>query len=255
MSLLIQSMQLNDTLMLDERCATVGHTDVYSILLIDDDIELTDLVSQFLTQNGYEVRVINHGNNAINDIETSKPDLIILDLMLPGTDGLTICKAIRPNFAGPIIMLTALIDDIDEVTGLEVGADDYLCKPIKPRVLLAHIRAQLRRQSSLIEQQHTKIVSCKGDLQIDLPNRRVQYLSQDIDLSSAEFDLLVILASSPGEIFSRERLHKRIFKLDYDPLDRSIDLRVSRLRKKLGDDPKQPRLLTTVRNKGYLLAT
>lgn len=241
--------------MLDERCLIAGYTDVYSILIIDDDIELTDLVSQFLTQNGYTVSVINEGSNVIKQVASMRPDLIILDLMLPGTDGLTICKAIRPSFTGPIIMLTALIDDIDEVTGLEVGADDYLCKPIKPRVLLAHIRAQLRRQSSLIEQQPTTIVSCYGELQIDLPNRRVKYLSQDIDLSSAEFDLLVILASSPGEIFSREQLHKRIFKLDYDPMDRSIDLRVSRLRKKLGDDPKQPKLLTTVRNKGYLLAT
>ena len=241
--------------MLDEKCLTAGHTDVYSILIIDDDIELTDLVSQFLTQNGYKVSVINDGSDAIKEIASEQPDLIILDLMLPGTDGLTICKAIRPRFSGPIIMLTALIDDIDEVTGLEVGADDYLCKPIKPRVLLAHIRAQLRRQSSLIEQQQTSIVSCHGELQIDLPNRRVKHSSRDVDLSSAEFDLLVILASSPGEIFSREKLHKRIFKLDYDPMDRSIDLRVSRLRKKLGDDPKQPKLLTTVRNKGYLLAT
>jgi len=109
--------------------------DVHSILIIDDDIELTELISQFLTQNGYKVNVVNHGSNAIASIDSQRPDLIILDLMLPGVDGLTICKQIRPNFAGPIIMLTALIDDIDEVTGLEVGADDYLCKPIKPRVL------------------------------------------------------------------------------------------------------------------------
>lgn len=229
--------------------------DVHSILIIDDDIELTELISQFLTQNGYQVNVVNHGSNAIAIIDSERPDLIILDLMLPGVDGLTICKQIRPNFAGPIIMLTALIDDIDEVTGLEVGADDYLCKPIKPRVLLAHIRAQLRRQLNFAEQQKTYIVACNGALTIDLPNRRVNYQSMNIELSSAEFDLLVILAGSAGEIFSREKLHKQIFKLDHDPMDRSIDLRVSRLRKKLGDDPKRPKLLTTVRNKGYLIAT
>ncbi|TMP77509.1 DNA-binding response regulator [Pseudoalteromonas phenolica] len=228
---------------------------VHSILLIDDDMELTDLISQFLTQNGYQVTVANDGNSAMSLLSSQQPDLIILDLMLPGIDGLTICKQIRPSFTGPIIMLTALVDDIDEVTGLEVGADDYLCKPIKPRVLLAHIRAQLRRQSNLASQQKTHLKVCDGQLSIDLPNRRVAYQSQPIELSSAEFDLLVILANMAGEVCSRERLHKQIFKLDYDPLDRSIDLRVSRLRKKLGDDPKHPKLLTTVRNKGYLIAT
>lgn len=228
---------------------------VHSILLIDDDIELTDLISQFLTQNGYQVTVANDGNSAMSLLSLQQPDLIILDLMLPGIDGLTICKQIRPSFTGPIIMLTALVDDIDEVTGLEVGADDYLCKPIKPRVLLAHIRAQLRRQSNLASQQKTHLKVCDGQLSIDLPNRRVAYQSQPIELSSAEFDLLVILANLAGEVCSRESLHKQIFKLDYDPLDRSIDLRVSRLRKKLGDDPKHSKLLTTVRNKGYLIAT
>ncbi|WP_404390451.1 response regulator [Pseudoalteromonas phenolica] len=229
--------------------------DVHSILIIDDDIDLTDLISQFLVQNGYQVTVVNDGGDALARINSEQPDLIILDLMLPGVDGLTICKQIRPSFAGPIIMLTALVDDIDEVTGLEVGADDYLCKPIKPRVLLAHIRAQLRRQSHIATQQQTHIIACNGALDIDLPNRRVKYQAKDIELSSAEFDLLVILAGAAGEIFSRELLHKKIFKLDYDPMDRSIDLRVSRLRKKLGDDPKQPKLFTTVRNKGYLIAT
>ncbi len=225
------------------------------ILIIDDDEELTSLISQFLTMNGYQVIVEHNGGNAISAVHHHQPDLIVLDLMLPGVDGLTICRQLKPNFINPIIMLTALDDDIDEVTGLEVGADDYLCKPIKPRVLLAHIRAQLRRQSHLknISSQEIKQVS-NGSLSIDIAKRIVRYNENEVTLSSAEFDLLWILAMNAGSIISRDQLHKEIFKLDYDGFDRSIDLRVSRLRKKLGDDPKEPRIIKTIRNKGYLLA-
>ncbi|WP_318782593.1 response regulator [Pseudoalteromonas aurantia] len=227
---------------------------MHRILIIDDDTELTNLISQFLTQNGYHVDVINDGNRAAERVELLLPDLIILDLMLPGTDGLSICKMIRPRFTGPIIMLTALVDDIDEVTGLEVGADDYLCKPLKPRVLLAHIRAQLRRQSNLNDVTQELKLLCDNKLKIDTRSRRVTFDEQNVVLSSAEFDLLIVLADCAGSIISRDALHQKIFKLAYDAMDRSIDLRVSRLRKKLGDDPKQPTIIKTIRNKGYLLA-
>ena len=152
-------------------------------------------------------------------------------------------------------MLTALDDDIDEVTGLEVGADDYLCKPIKPRVLLAHIRAQLRRQTVLTQnsQQDVRQVS-RGELVIDARKRLVTYQQKEVSLSSAEFDLLWVLSLSAGEIISRDQLHLEIFRLEFDGYDRSIDLRISRLRKKLGDDPKEPQIIKTIRNKGYLLA-
>lgn len=226
-----------------------------TILIIDDDAELTSLISQFLTMNGYQVSVEHNGANALTAVAQIQPDLIVLDLMLPGVDGLTICRQLKPDFINPIIMLTALDDDIDEVTGLEVGADDYLCKPIKPRVLLAHIRAQLRRQSHLknLTPQDIKIVS-NGSLTIDIRKRIVRYNDNEITLSSAEFDLLWVLAMNAGSIISRDELHKEIFKLDYDGFDRSIDLRISRLRKKLGDDPKEPKIIKTIRNKGYLLA-
>ncbi|KZN55172.1 hypothetical protein N474_15825 [Pseudoalteromonas luteoviolacea CPMOR-2] len=224
------------------------------ILLIDDDRELTALISQFLEQNGFMVDVLNDGRRAAEYVFKLQPDLIILDLMLPGTDGLTICREIRPHFSGAIIMLTALVDDIDEVTGLEVGADDYLCKPLKPRVLLAHIRAQLRRQSSLQEQHKDIRTVCDGSLQLDWRNRTVSYLNTEVTLSSAEFELLWVLAQSAGSIISRDSLHRKIFNLEYDAMDRSIDLRISRLRKKLGDDPKQPQVIKTIRNKGYLIA-
>ena len=226
-----------------------------TILIIDDDAELTSLISQYLTMNGYQVSVEHNGANALTTVAHIQPDLIVLDLMLPGVDGLTICRQLKPNFINPIIMLTALDDDIDEVTGLEVGADDYLCKPIKPRVLLAHIRAQLRRQSHLknLIPQDIKHVS-NGALTIDIRKRIVRYNEKEITLSSAEFDLLWVLAMNAGSIISRDQLHKEIFKLDYDGFDRSIDLRISRLRKKLGDDPKEPKIIKTIRNKGYLLA-
>ncbi len=225
------------------------------ILIVDDDVELTSLISQFLTMNGYQVEVEHNGEHAVNSIDKYQPDLIVLDLMLPGVDGLTICRMVRDDFMGPIIMLTALNDDIDEVTGLEVGADDYLCKPIKPRVLLAHIRAQLRRQTNLSNYGYQDIKTVNsGELIIDARKRIVTYQKQDIVLTSAEFDLLWVLALNAGSIISRDKLHLEIFRLEFDGFDRSIDLRISRLRKKLGDDPKEPQIIKTIRNKGYLLA-
>lgn len=225
------------------------------ILIIDDDVELTELISRFLIQNGFDVGVCHEGDKAEEAIKHFSPELIVLDLMLPGIDGLTICRNIRDTFSGPIIMLTALNDDIDEVTGLEVGADDYLTKPVKPRVLLAHIRAQLRRQSKLEHKSsNSLIVVNNGLLSIDAGKRVVTQDGHAIPLSSAEFDLLWELAQDSGHIISRDALHKRIFRLEYDGIDRSIDLRISRLRKKLGDDPKEPTIIKTIRNKGYLLA-
>jgi two-component system, OmpR family, response regulator RstA len=230
-------------------------TSTANILLVDDDIELSQLISQYLSTNGYHLTCLADGENIDKTIKDIQPEIIILDLMLPGIDGLSICKNIRRDFNGAIIMLTALGDDIDEVTGLEVGADDYLAKPIQPRVLLAHIRAQLRRQTKI--QQNTKQSSiCCFDksITIDASKRTVVNKTNDILLSSAEFDLLWLLAQNVGTITEREYLHQQIFRLPYDGVDRSIDLRISRIRKKLNDDPKDPQIIKTVRNVGYLLA-
>lgn len=225
------------------------------VLLIDDDVELTDLIAKFLRNNGFVVEVEHTGDGAIDRIEAENPALVVLDLMLPGKDGLTICKEVRDQFQGPIIMLTALDDDIDEVTGLEVGADDYLAKPIKPRVLLAHIRAQLRRQGMIVTKYEVSTdLYDAGRMRIEADKRRVLVDHNEINLTSAEYDLLWLLAQNAGEIVSRDELHMQIFRLEYDGVDRSIDLRVSRLRKKLGDDPKDPSTIKTVRNVGYLLA-
>ena len=226
------------------------------VLLVDDDVELTTLVAQYLRANDFVVECLHNGDNVEQQIEQFEPNVIVLDLMLPGTSGLAICQAIRPNYHGAIIMLTALGDEIDEVTGLEVGADDYLAKPVKPRVLLAHIRAQLRRHNYIQQMQSSTVVSCNDQqLVIDASKRTVHSHGQLVSLSSAEFDLLWLLAQDVGQIVKRELLHEKIFKLAYDGIDRSIDLRISRIRKKLDDNPKEPQIIKTVRNVGYLLAS
>jgi len=230
-------------------------TSTQKILLVDDDIELQQLISQYLQANGFVIVCLSDGDNIESTISEFQPDIIILDLMLPGIDGLSICKNIRDNFAGAIIMLTALGDDIDEVTGLEVGADDYLAKPIQPRVLLAHIRAQLRRQNKLLQHNTSDVIHCfENNIVIDASKRTVKNKEHEVLLSSAEFDLLWLLAQNVGSITERDYLHQQIFRLPYDGIDRSIDLRISRVRKKLNDDPKEPLIIKTVRNVGYLLA-
>lgn len=227
------------------------------ILLVEDDSKLADLIKTFLNRNGFEVSHYDNGMDAINAFEQLSPQLIILDVMLPGLDGLSVCRKIRGTYPGPIIMLTALNDDIDEVAGLEMGADGYLGKPIKPRVLLAHIRAHLRRFS--LHQIETDLQNSDGvieigELSIDSKKRLVCLQNSEIELTAAEFDLLWILAQNKGMVIDRDNLHKKIFRIDYDGLDRNIDIRISRLRKKLGDDPKHPEIIKTVRGQGYILA-
>lgn len=228
--------------------------EITKILLVDDDIELSQLIADYLGSNGYEVKTVHRGDEVASTLENYQPEIIVLDLMLPGIDGLTICKNIRSSFTGAIIMLTALGDDIDEVTGLEVGADDYLAKPVKPRVLLAHIRAQMRRFTQVKSINPDSIIYCnENQIKIDASKRTVFCQEQYVALSSAEFDLLWLLAKDVGQIVKREWLHEQIFRLPYDGIDRSIDLRISRIRKKLNDNPKEPHIIKTVRNVGYLL--
>ncbi|NHO85622.1 response regulator transcription factor [Pseudoteredinibacter isoporae] len=222
-----------------------------TLLLVDDDTQLTGLISQYLENNGYQVEVENDGSQAIERIQRIKPDLIVLDLLLPGSDGLAICQSIRDDFPGPIIMLTALDDEIDEVTGLELGADDYLSKPIKPRVLLAHIRSQLRRYGRKKDDVEMQVLAADGDLIVDQGRRQARYKGNVLDLSSAEFDLLWLLAENKGRAMSRESLYQSLFRLEYDGLDRSVDLRISRIRKKMSVHSAS--VIVTVRNSGYQL--
>lgn len=230
------------------------------LLLVDDDIKLTELVAAFLRENGYLVQVEHRGDNAIDRILKEQPRLVVLDIMLPGADGLAVCRAVRPKYAGPIIMLTALNDDIDEVAGLELGADDYLGKPIKPRLLLAHIRALLRRFDEAEGEAPTggKPAANRrltvGDIVLDQGQRQATRDGVVLDLTTAEFDLLWLLGQHAGEVLSREEIHQRIFRVEYDGVDRTIDLRISRIRKKIGDDPRSPQIIKTVRGSGYLFA-
>ena len=224
-----------------------------TILLVEDDDKLATLVAEFLENNDYQVQIEGNGSNAIDIIIEQQPRAVILDVMLPGADGLTVCRTVRPHYSGPILMLTAMSDDIDEVAGLETGADDYLAKPVKSRVLLAHLRALLRRIEIKETDAHHGDYVHAGSVKINPQNRTVMCGNEIIHLTTAEYNLLWLLAERSGEVVSREELHQKTFRLEYDGTDRSIDLRISRLRKKLGDDPKLPYIIKTIRGEGYLL--
>ena len=229
------------------------------ILIVEDDERLADLTREYLTNNGLSVSVEHNGAVAVQRIKAEQPDLVILDLMLPGEDGLGVCRLVRPEYSGPIIMLTARTDELDQVAGLEVGADDYICKPVTPRLLLARISAMLRRSSKLKSASETAAVTDSaearhhfGSLIIDNSMREAWLGDEDIELTSAEFDLLWLLASNAGRVLSREEIFSDLRGISYNGQDRSIDVRVSRIRSKIGDDPEHPRRIKTVRSRGYL---
>jgi two-component system response regulator RstA len=228
------------------------------VIIVEDDERLADLTAEYLRSNGLKVEVIGDGSVAIDAIIDNQPDMVVLDLMLPGADGLEVCKSVRGKFKKPILMLTARTDDVDQVLGLEMGADDYVAKPVKPRVLLARIRALLRRADSTdaqLEKNASESTQNRlefGDLVIDNSAREVWLSGDAVDLTSAEYDLLWLLASNAGTILSREEIFERLRGIQYDGQDRSIDVRVSRIRPKVGDDPMNPRRIKTVRSKGYL---
>ncbi|PID43073.1 MAG: DNA-binding response regulator [Proteobacteria bacterium] len=241
---------------------SLDNSEAWRILIVEDDERLADLTKEYLESNGLIVSVEPNGANAVERIKNEIPDLVVLDLMLPGEDGLSICRKVRPTYHGPILMLTARTDDLDQVLGLEMGADDYMSKPVRPRVLLAHIRALLRRvkeQSEVsgdnpsrdsTDSELTRLVF--NDLVVDKAMREAWLNEESIDLTSAEFDLLWLLASNAGNVLSREEIFTSLRGIEYDGQDRSIDVRVSRIRPKIGDDPVHPRRIKTVRSKGYL---
>ena len=224
-----------------------------TILLVDDDIELCDLVKTYLEKHDFAVRMVHRGDDALDVFTDWTPDLVVLDLMLPGVSGLTVCQQLRSRFLGPILMFTALNEEIDEVVGLESGADDYLKKPVSPRLLLARIRALLRRSDSPAAPTAQHIIEA-GELTVDTAKRSVTLRGESITLSTVEFDLLALLAQQAGNVVTRQDMFEALRNLDYDGLDRSIDLYVSRIRKKLHDDAKNPAIIKTVRGTGYLYA-
>ena len=222
------------------------------ILLVEDDLRLAHLIEQFLVKNQFKVSVLHSGEKACEFILKHQPDLIILDVMLPKVDGFSICRAIRDKFTNPILFLTAKDSDFDHVLGLEIGADDYIIKPVEPHVLLARINMVLRRvQQQNIEQVDELHI---GLLDIFKKSRQVYLNNIKVELTSHEFELLWLLASKAGDIQSRDIIHQKMLGREYDGFDRSVDVRVSRLRKKLGDNTESPYKIITVWGKGYLFS-
>ncbi|MGQ7249527.1 winged helix-turn-helix domain-containing protein [Halomonas sp. V046] len=220
------------------------------VLIIEDDERLAGLTRDYLEANGFRVSLEDDGGKGVERILALQPDLVILDLMLPGEDGLSICRRVRSDYPGPILMLTARTDDMDQVLGLEMGADDYVPKPVQPRVLLARMRALLRRLDASDNGGDSRLTF--SDLEVDNSTREAWLKGERIELTSAEFDLLWLLASHAGRVLTREEIFSQLRGIRYDGQDRSIDVRVSRIRPKIGDDPHHPHRIKTVRSKGYL---
>lgn len=231
-----------------------------NILIVEDDERLASLTKEYMEGNGLNVSIEMDGARAVERIIHDQPDLVVLDVMLPSKDGMTVCKEVRSHYTNPILMLTARTDDVDHVLGLEMGADDYLSKPVRPRILLARIKALLRRSHAHLNegddnQDHGLNKGARlefADLVIDHASRDVWLRGETVDLTSAEFDLLWLLSSNAGRILSREEIFEVLRGIEYDGQDRSIDVRVSRIRPKIGDDPVNPKRIKTVRSKGYL---
>jgi len=231
------------------------------ILIVEDDEALAQWMQDYLVGKDYEVLVTYRGDDAVTLIQKHDPDIVILDGMLPGMDGVDVCKTVRPAFSNAIIMLTARDEEIDEVLGLEMGADEYLTKPVRARALLARIRKHIERQGlahNQTDEPVDEIELCErltfNNLVIDRQAMVVSLDDVKIKVSSNEFDVLWLLAQKAGHLVSRDELVSELRGFDYDGFDRSIDLRISRLRKKLHDNPQEPFRIKTIWGKGYFFA-
>lgn len=220
-----------------------------SIVLVEDDKRLSSLVCQFLQSEGFETFPLFTGLDACDEILKLSPDLVILDYMLPGMDGIEICKSLRTRYSSPVLMLTANDDDFTEVTALNCGVDDYIAKPLRPHVLIARIFALLRRRK---EKAHNENMISAQDLRINVVDRVIYKGGMEVDVTDAEFDLLVELVKSAGNIIKREQLFNALRGFEYNGTDRSVDQRVSTLRRKLGDHEPPYQYIRTVRGRGYL---
>jgi DNA-binding response OmpR family regulator len=222
------------------------------ILVVDDDPALCELLSEYLGESGYSVTTAGEGNAMRRALAHGMPDVIVLDLMLPGEDGLALARELRTHSEVPILMLSARGEEIDRVVGLEVGADDYLAKPFSPRELLARLRALLRRSRATGVDSHSASGYGFGPFQLDTVARRLLRDGVEVRLTGAEFDLLRAMIERPNRVLSRDTLVDLLKGYDRDPFDRSIDIRVTRLRRKIEADPAAPAYIRTVRGEGYL---
>lgn len=233
-------------------------THIANLLIIEDDEKLALLTKEYLSKKGFSVSHAEDGLMGINLAKELEPELIILDLMLPKVDGLTACRELKRWYRGPLLILTASEEDMDQVAALEMGADDYVSKPIHPRVLLARIRMLLRRygpEPSLEEVENKSNELSFGKLYINFARRQVLYAKDKIQLSEGEFELLWLLASHPEQTLSREEISQCLRGIEHDGLDRSIDNKIVSLRRKLNDNQGPPRRIITVRGKGYVFIT
>ena len=229
---------------------TMAKTLKHTLYIIEDDTKLREMLTEYFSSQDFDVTSFESGDSVAAVIIEKQPDLVILDLMLPGVDGLTICRQIRSGYQGKVVMLTASDDDFDHVAALEIGADDFITKPIKPRVLLARMRMLLRRPANGNKGQNKTIEF--GQLFLNEARKSCILNGDSIPMSDSEFDLLWALASSPDQALSRDELTKILRGIEYDGLDRTVDNKVVGLRKKLGDTSTTPKRIITVRGKGYL---
>lgn len=219
------------------------------ILVVEDDPSLAEWIVDYLTSNNYLVTLANRGDEAIHLIRDDMPDLLLLDVNLPAKNGFEVCREVRPFFHNPILMLTARGEEADEILGLEAGASDYLIKPVRPRALLTRLERLLGKTDAV---QLKKVTH--NSFSINLESRDVQLDNERLNLSSTEFDLLWLLASNAGKVMSRDDIVAELRGIDYDGFDRSVDILISRIRKKLHDNTTKPYRIKTVRGKGYLFA-
>ena len=222
------------------------------VLLVEDDARLARLTAKYLESHGLVVVVVGDGREAVPTALRVRPDVVVLDLMLPGIDGFEVCARLRQHIDVPVVMVTARSDEPDRIRGLETGADDYVVKPISSRELLARVRAQVRRARGEMVRTEDRIEV--GALSVDPRSMKVTLRDRELSLTSYEFALLRALAERAGRVLTREQLMERVRGSAEQAFDRSIDVHVSHLRAKLGDDPRNPRLLKTVRGTGYMLA-
>jgi len=220
------------------------------VLLIDDDTRLFELLASYLSQNDVSLSHAVDGTSGLAQLEGDVFDAVLLDIMMPGIDGLEVCRRIRAKSNVPVIMLTAKGDETDRVVGLEIGADDYVAKPFSPRELLARLRAVLRRAHPSAIAERLAV----GDIEVDVPARGVKVGNKDADLTGIEFDILVALMRRAGRVVPRDALLAEAGRGDVVVGERTVDVHISHLRQKLGDDPREPKLIKTVRGVGYVLA-
>jgi DNA-binding response OmpR family regulator len=219
-----------------------------TVLVVEDEMKIARLVRDYLEHAGFEVVVTGDGDSAISSARGSRPDLVVLDLGLPGRDGLDVARELRRTSHVPIVILTARGDESDRIVGLEIGADDYVVKPFSPKELVARIRAVLRRATSA---EASPEVLRIGDIDVDVPRMRVWRAGSPVDLTSTEFQLLATVARQPGRVFTRSQLLDAIHGVAFESYERAIDAHVKNIRKKLEPEPSRPRYLLTVHGVGY----